>query len=229
MDRKQNVKHAFVQTVYKGAMGYPERLCYIPDAPQKLYYEGELPGNNVHSVAIIGARECTEYGRSMARIFAEALAKKGVYIISGMATGIDGIAQRSALEAGGKSFGVLGCGTDICYPRSNQGLYEDLKKKGGLISEYLPGTLPKRENFPRRNRLISGLADIVLVIEAKEKSGTGITVNTALEQGKDVFAVPGRVGDAMSAGCNRMISEGAGIALSPDILLQELEKKYRVP
>ena len=158
----------------------------------------------------------------MAQWFAGELAAAGVQIISGMACGIDGIAQREALARGGKSFGILGCGTDICYPRENQDLYERLLEEGGIVSEHPEGTAPLARHFPTRNRIISALSDLVLVIEAREKSGTLITVDFALEQGKDVYALPGRINDPLSSGCNRLIHQGAGIALTPSDILEAL-------
>lgn len=201
---------------------YPERLQNIPQRPAVLFVKGKLPSEEKKSIAIIGARNCSEYGRRMAEAFAGALGKAGVQIISGLARGVDGISQNAALDAGGTSYGVLGCGVDICYPEQNREIYEKLITQGGVISSYLPGTLPKAQYFPPRNRIISGLADVVLVIEAREKSGTLITVDMALEQGREVYALPGRVGDAISEGCNRLIAQGAGIALSPLELLEDL-------
>lgn len=202
---------------------YPEKLRDIVDSPYLLYYYGALPQIDIPSVSIIGARMCSEYGKEMARKFAGELASKGVQIVSGMASGIDGLSQKAAMEAGGQSFGILGCGVDICYPTSNRELYEKLKMAGGVISEFPPGEKPLAQNFPRRNRIISGLADIVLVIEAKEKSGTAITVQMALEQGKEIFAIPGRNIDPLSKGCNRLIREGAGIAMEPGDVLDCLK------
>ena len=137
-------------------------------------------------------------------------------------TGIDGISQQAALLAGGTSYGVLGCGVDICYPRQNRKLYEELIQKGGLLSTYAPGTKALPAYFPPRNRIVSGLADALIVIEARQKSGTLITVDMALEQGKDVYAVPGRIEDPLSQGCNRLISQGAGIFCSLNGFLTEL-------
>ena len=205
-----------------GMKDYPERLSYLADAPAVLYYKGKLPENNCPAVAIIGARMCSEYGRQVATWFGSKLGEKGIQIISGMAMGIDGISQEAALHVDGKSFAVLGCGVDICYPKSNMGLYERLLDQGGIISEYHPGTMPKPQLFPPRNRIISGLADLVLVIEAKEKSGTFITVDMALEQGKEVYVVPGRITDALSRGCLRLMKQGAGAALSPEDILEAL-------
>jgi DNA processing protein len=192
---------------------FPDKLKDIPNAPFALYVKGELPDPGKPSVAIIGARMCSEYGRFLARNFGRGLALAGVQVISGMARGIDGVSQKAAMAAGGKSFGIVGSGVDICYPEENLDIYNTLCETGGVISEFPPGTMPKANFFPMRNRIISGLADIVLVIEAREKSGTQITVDTALEQGREVLAVPGRVTDRLSDGCNLMISQGAGIAL----------------
>ncbi len=201
---------------------FPERLKNIPDSPGGIYFRGRLPDPKKPSVAIIGSRNNSEYGRGAAREFAAFLSKKGVQIISGMARGIDGIAQRAALDAGGVSFGVLGCGVDIVYPKENRDLFERITEKGGIISEYSPGMPPKKELFPPRNRIISAFCDILLVIEARERSGTSITVRHALEQGRDIFAVPGRITDPLSRGCNILISEGAGVALSPETVLEAL-------
>lgn len=201
---------------------YPARLFEIPDRPGAVFVKGKLPDERKKSLAIIGARSCSAYGKRMAEHFAQELSMAGIQVISGMARGVDGISQSAALRAGGTSFGVLGCGVDICYPSQNRGLYEELAARGGILSSYLPGTLPKPQYFPPRNRIISGLADALLVIEARERSGTLITVDMALEQGREVFALPGRVSDAVSDGCNRLIEQGAGIALSPEYLLAEL-------
>ncbi len=192
---------------------FPEKLKNIPNAPFALYVKGSLPDPNKPSVAIIGARMCSEYGRYLARNFGRGLALAGVQVISGMARGIDGVSQKAAMTAGGKSFGIVGSGVDICYPPENIDIYNELYETGGIISEFAPGIMPQAKFFPLRNRIISGLADIILVIEAREKSGTQITVDTALEQGREVLAVPGRVTDRLSDGCNLMISQGAGIAL----------------
>lgn len=199
---------------------FPARLRDIPDCPYGLYYIGELPPEDLPSVAIIGARNCSGYGREQARVFAEKLALRGISVVSGMARGVDGIAGRSALLAGGLSFAVLGCGVDVIYPTENTELYYMLREKGGILSEAHPGAEPRTQLFPRRNRLISGLADAVLVIEARRRSGTVITVDAALEQGREIFALPGRVSDALSDGCNLLISQGAAIACSPDTVIE---------
>ena len=158
---------------------YPSRLRSISNMPYALYYLGELPKDNIPSVAIIGARNCSEYGRYVAESFGESLALAGINGISGMALGIDGIGQRGALEAGGATYAVLGSGVDVCYPRENLDLYRGIPQKGGVISCFPLGSEPQRRFFPERNKIVAGLSDAVLVIEARQKSGTGITVNLA--------------------------------------------------
>lgn len=198
---------------------FPQPLREIDDPPLGLYWKGRLPDYSKPSLAIIGARMSSAYGRVQARDFAIELARNGVQIVSGMARGIDGIAGKAALEVSDDSFAVLGCGVDLCYPRENLELYQQLVARGGVISEYPPGIPAARLNFPQRNRIISGLSQALLVIEAREKSGTLITVDLAAEQGRDIFALPGRVSDSTSHGCNALIRQGAGIATAPDDLL----------
>ena len=203
---------------------FPEKLRVIPDVPFVIYYRGKLPELQTPSVAVIGARECSAYGEFIAKELGEMLGRQGISVISGMAKGIDGISQMKALEAGGTSYAVLGCGVDICYPKSNRLLYEKLIVKGGILSTYPPGTSPQARLFPSRNRIVSGLADVLVVIEARRRSGTSITVEMALEQGKDIYAVPGRVTDRLSDGCNKMIKEGAHVFLSPEDFLLDLQE-----
>lgn len=202
--------------------GYPLRLKKLNNAPYIIYYKGELPSDNIPSVAIIGARNCSEYGTYVADAFGTALAGEGVNIISGMARGIDGISQRGALKSGGRTYAVLGSGVDVCYPQGNYKLYSEIQKDGGILSSFPPGSAPAKQNFPQRNRIVAGLSDIVLVIEARQKSGTSITIDLALKMGKDVYAVPGRLTDRLSDGCNMLIKEGAGVALSPEDIIREL-------
>lgn len=206
----------------KGEPEYPERLKNIPGAPEELYVLGKLPEEDRLSVAVIGARDCSEYGKYVAREIGAVLGRNKISVVSGMARGIDGISQEAALNAGGSSFAVLGCGVDVCYPEANRQLYERLKVSGGILSEYPPGSPALAWHFPPRNRIVSGLADVVAVIEARVKSGTLITVDMALEQGREVYAAPGRVTDRLSDGCNRLIRQGAGILLSPEEFLREL-------
>lgn len=203
---------------------YPGRLLHISDKPFGLYVKGRLPEDEKRSIAIVGARNCSEYGRYLAENFGEQLAAAGVQIVSGFAKGVDGLAQAAAIRTGGSSFAVLGCGVDICYPSAHRNLYEQILERGGILSTHPPGTPPLAFHFPPRNRIISGLSDAVLVIEARQKSGTLITVDMALEQGREVYAVPGRVTDRLSDGCNSLLLQGAGAALSPTQLLQELEE-----
>lgn len=211
-----------IHFTYYGAFDYPQKLMRIPDVPIGIFYLGKLPQPDIPSVAMIGARRYSDYGRCMAEYFADRLARAGITIISGMALGIDGISQRTALKAGGLSYGILGCGVDIIYPPSNRELYEQLIEKGGVLSEYAPGTEPRAMLFPQRNRIISALSDAVLVVEAREKSGTLITVDMALEQGKEVYAIPGRCTDGLSMGCNKLLRQGAGIAVTPEELIEDL-------
>lgn len=195
---------------------YPKRLICLEDRPFALYVKGELPEEDRPSVAIVGARQCTSYGREMAAYLGRTLSEAGISVISGMAYGVDGASQRGAVSGKGKSFAVLGCGVDICYPREHINLYMQLEKQGGLISEFAPSTQPLPQHFPMRNRIISGLCDALIVIEAREKSGSLITADFALEQGKEIFALPGRVGDKLSAGCNQLIKNGANLLLAAE-------------
>ena len=216
-----------IQVVLPEDAAYPKRLKKIPDSPLTLYYHGHLPEEAKHCVAVIGSRMCTEYGSYVARELGKTLAGHGIQLVSGMARGIDGICQRSAVEAGGSVYAVLGSGVNVCYPRENHTLYEKLWQGSncGIFSEYPPGTQAKGCLFPPRNRIISGLADAVVVIEAREKSGTFITVDMALEQGKEVYALPGKVTDRLSDGCNRLLKEGANVFLSPEEFVRELKEE----
>lgn len=220
-------KGGIFMTVF-GDDDYPKKLYEIPDAPAVLFYKGKLPGEKQPLVAIIGARNCSGYGRLVAEKFAAFFAKNKVGVISGMAAGIDGYAQREALNNGGYSVGVLGSGVQVCYPKEHRALYDDLVQKGCVLSEYLPYINASPNLFPPRNRIISGLADALIVVEAKEKSGTLITVEMALEQGKEVFVVPGRITDGLSQGCNRLLWEGATPAIHPQKIMESLYQKSGV-
>ena len=206
---------------------YPRRLKDLADSPLGLFWKGRLPPDTVPSVGIVGARNCSVYGRSMAERFGGELGGQGIAVVSGMARGIDGYAQAAAIRRGGRSYAVLGCGADICYPSSNRALYEALEADGGIISEYKPGTEPLAYHFPMRNRLIAALSDVLLVLEARDKSGTFITVDQALEQGKEVLALPGRVDDMLSAGCLKLIRQGAGLLTSCGDVLELLGVKEK--
>lgn len=218
----EELENKKIRYYWAGDPEYPERFRLVDDPPFGIYVKGHLPEEKRPAVGIVGTRMASPYGREQARRFAAELAANGVQIISGMARGVDGIAGRGALDESDASFAVLGGGVDICYPKENKDLYEALCERGGVISEYRPGLMPQNRFFPARNRIISALSDIVLVVEARERSGTLITVDRALEQGKDVWAIPGRLCDRNSSGCNRLIRQGAGIALSPELLLEAL-------
>jgi len=206
---------------------YPEKLRNIYNAPYALYCKGQIPKTNEKLLAIVGARDCSAYGKEMAKYFAGALAREGITIVSGLARGIDAYAHEGALAVGGITYGVLGCGIDICYPKENFNLYMEMQNNGGIISEYAPGIKPFAGNFPMRNRIISGLCDGVFVIEAKEKSGSLITVDMGLEQGKDIFALPGKVCDQLSIGCNNLIKMGAKLVTNPKDIIEEFFPNYK--
>lgn len=205
---------------------YPERLRHIPDHPFGVYYRGRLPQARKLAVAVVGARECSEYGHFVAAQLGRELGAAGVQVISGMARGIDGISQLAALDAEGESYAVLGNGVDICYPRENQPIYDRLLVQGGILSTYPPGTAPRPQLFPPRNRIVSGLADALVVVEARQKSGTLITVDMALEQGREVYAVPGRITDRLSDGCNKLVKDGALVFLSPRDFMEGLRQSF---
>lgn len=206
-------------------MDYPQKLKDIYNPPYVIYIKGKKE-IKFPLIAIVGARKSTPYGRWAAKKFAKELAAWDIGVISGLALGIDAEGHKGALEGNGYTIGVLGCGIDKCYPQSNQYLFKEMKSKGTIISEYPPGIQPLKHHFPARNRIISGLSDGVVVIEAGEKSGTLITVEHALEQGKDVFALPGNINNSQSKGTNKLIKEGAKILLSIEDIIEELKYKY---
>lgn len=205
---------------------YPERLRNIPDYPFGIYCKGRMPQPQKLSVAVVGARECSDYGRFIATELGRELGEAGIQVISGMARGIDGISQLAALDAGGESYAILGNGVDICYPRDNRPIYDRMLVQGGILSTYPPGTAPKPQLFPPRNRIVSGLADVLVVVEARQKSGTLITVDMALEQGREVYAVPGRITDRLSDGCNKLVKDGALVFLSPRDFMEGLRQSF---
>lgn len=224
LSQELNNKEVFL--LLPGDPEYPAGLAPIPDAPHILYMKGNrkvAAAFSEKSVAIIGARDCSEYGRYVARALGSECAHCGLPVVSGMAYGVDGIAQWAAVTEGGVVAAVLGSGADVCYPSSNRKLYDALTQQGCVYSEYVPGTEPKANYFPPRNRIISGIADALIVVEAREKSGTQITVDMALEQGKDVYVVPGRVTDKMSEGCNRMVRQGATVVCDVEEVVREIK------
>ena len=189
---------------------YPELLKQIYDPPKCLYVMGNLEILNTPSIAIVGCREASEYGKKAATYFSYNLAKQGITIVSGLAKGIDSYSHIGALQAKGKTIAIIGSGLDIIYPKENEQLAKKIIEQGGaIISEYPLGTRPTQDHFPARNRIISGLSKAVLVVEAKEKSGSLITADFAMEQGKEVYAVPGNINSINSVGTNNLIKDGA--------------------
>jgi DNA processing protein len=203
--------------------GYPRLLRQIPAPPPVLYLRGALAAADEHAVAIVGTRRVTPYGREVTAAVAADLAAAGVTVVSGMARGIDGIAHQTALLGGGRTVAVLGCGPDVAYPPEHRALAERIVAQGAVLSEYPPGRQPDAQNFPARNRLISGLSLGVVVVEAPERSGALITADFAADQGREVFAVPGSVLSAASAGNNRLLRDGARLVRSGADVLEDLE------
>lgn len=201
---------------------YPQLLSEIPDPPPVLYIRGQLEADDAWAVAVVGTRRASVYGREVTRRLVAALAQSGVTIVSGLARGIDGVAHRAALEAGGRTIAVLGCGVDQVYPPEHRDLARQIVAQGALISEYPLGTPPEAGNFPPRNRIISGLSMGVLITEAGQGSGALITAEYAAEQGREVFAVPGSILASGSTGTNRLIQDGAKAVLEPADILREL-------
>jgi len=200
---------------------YPKLLLEIPDPPPYLYVKGELRGSET-AVAIVGSRRASTYGMHTTTRLASDLAGHGITVVSGMARGVDTAAHRGALSSGGRTIGVLGCGIDVIYPPENRRLFEEMASSGAIVSEFPLGTLPLAENFPRRNRIISGMSRGVLVVEAMEKSGSLITAQYALEQGREVFAIPGNINSGASRGTNRLIKDGAKLVEGVEDILEEL-------
>lgn len=221
-EEQARVSRAGMRVIVWGEAEYPRRLQDIPSAPPVLYLRGTLdPGDEV-AVAIVGARRATAYGEAVAHELASELARRGLTIVSGLARGIDAAGHRGALEAGGRTLAVMGSGLDEIYPAEHRGLADRVAAAGALLSEFPLGTPPMRLHFPRRNRLISGLSLGVIVVEASVESGALITAHHALEQGREVFAVPGRVHARYSEGCNRLIKAGAKLVESWEDVLSEL-------
>jgi DNA processing protein len=202
---------------------YPELLRKIADPPAVLYVKGELCAEDTRALSIVGTRRATQYGRDVAHQFAKQLAKHGVTIISGLAHGVDSASHLGALEGGGRTIAVLGCGIDRVYPNDNQKLAAQIREHGALVTEFPIGMPPEARNFPRRNRIISGLSLGVMIVEAPEKSGAVLTASVAAEQGREVFAVPGNIFNPTSVGTNRLIQDGAKLVLTVEDILDEFE------
>jgi DNA processing protein len=203
---------------------YPQALAHIPDAPPLLFRVGQAIPADTKMAAIVGTRHAGESGRKFAHALAGDLTRAGIMVISGMAEGIDSAAHRGALDAGGKTVAVWGTPLDKVFPASNRGLAEDIKDSGAVYSEYLPGDQTAASNFPERNRIISGMAEAVIVIEAGRKSGALITAQCALDQGRELFAVPGWPGAVRSLGTNQLIKQGARLLTSVDDIFEELPR-----
>ncbi|MBI9070536.1 MAG: DNA-protecting protein DprA [Melioribacteraceae bacterium] len=202
---------------------YPIALKNIYSPPIILYYKGKHPNEFDNSIAVVGTRTPTQYGKNHAKFFSEELANNGIPIVSGMARGIDSIAHKSALSVQGKTIAVIGSGLDVIYPPENRALFEEICEKGCVLSEYKCGTKPDAQNFPKRNRIISGLSKGTLIIETKKKGGALQTASLALDQNRDVFALPGNVGSPQSEGTNILIQKGeAKLVLSPQNIISEL-------
>ncbi|MCL2698723.1 MAG: DNA-processing protein DprA [Defluviitaleaceae bacterium] len=208
---------------------YPAPLREISDPPLGFYLLGTLPDPELCKVSIIGSRRCSEYGLSVAHKFSKELAQAGVVIVSGMARGIDSMAHRGTLDAGGVTVAVLGCGVDVCYPPENKSLIRRIQEKGCIISEYPPGTQPFPAHFPARNRIISGMSRATVVVEASRRSGTLITVDQALNEGREVMAVPGNVTSKLSEGTNNLIRQGAAPVTSSAEILDNLGITFDEP
>lgn len=213
-----------MKIIYQAEKNYPEKLNKIYAPPAKLYLLGDESILNKPSIAIIGCREASDYGKKVAFRFAYELAKQGIVIISGLARGIDTCGHLGTVKANGKTIAVLGSGFGNIYPAENKVLCKEILKKGGaILTEYEPDTKPNKINFPARNRIISGLSDGVLVVEAKEKSGTLITVDHALDQGKEVFIIPGNITSNNSYGTNELIKQGAKLVTKVEDILEEIK------
>jgi len=207
----EHLESKHIDFTYPGKRNYPTLLNEIKDPPSVLYYIGRIEPDPELAISIVGSRHPTKYGLEMAKRFGAELAGAGALIVSGMAEGVDAAAARGALDIANRdcaTVAVLGCGVDVVYPHSNEKLYDEIVARGAVVSEFLPGTRPDRFHFPIRNRVMSALAHGTLVIEAAERSGTSITVSCAHDQGREVFAIPGRIGDVMSVGPNAMIAHG---------------------
>ncbi|MCF0129340.1 MAG: DNA-protecting protein DprA [Pseudobutyrivibrio sp.] len=202
---------------------YPESLNYVSSPVYGLFYTGNLKETlNKKKVAIVGARGCSAYGKRMAHDLGYELGKNNITVVSGLAKGIDSYSHQGCIDAGGTTAAVLGCGVDVVYPKENAALYESIAQSGCILSEYGLGHAPQAGQFPARNRFIAGLSTAIVVVEARLKSGSLITADLGLELGKDIYVVPGRIGDSLSAGCNRLASQGAGIIFSIEKFMEDI-------
>lgn len=224
----RRIRNAGVQVVTWQDSDYPANLKSLENCPPLLYVRGTLCEDDVWSIAIVGTRRASVYGREVSGRLASDLARAGVTIVSGLALGIDTIAHRTALDAGQRTIAVLGSGVDQIYPPENRGLAAQIAENGAVVSEYPLGTRPEANNFPPRNRVISGLSKAVVIVEAPKRSGALITARFAAEQGRDVFAVPGNITSPGSAGCNDLIRKGAAPLLESQDVLDQLKLEHLV-
>jgi DNA processing protein len=207
---------------------FPELLKKIYDPPPYLFLKGNLCEEDKYSIAIVGTRNPSKYGIAVSEKFSQELSRLGITIVSGLARGVDSAAHNSVLKTGGRTIAVIGSGIDVIYPPENKNLFEKISENGGVISEYDMGTQPDAGNFPRRNRIISGMSLSTIIIETNIDGGAMITANTAIDQNRDVFAVPGLINEKRSAGCNTLIRDGrAKLVASIEDVLDELETKLR--
>ena len=207
--------------------GYPSRLAEVPDAPATLHVHGALVDADALAVAVVGSRRATPYGLEVAETLAADLAARGVTIVSGLARGIDAAAHRGALRVGGRTLAVLGSGIDVIYPPENRRLAAEIVERGALLSQFAPGTPPLPQNFPTRNQVIAALSLAVVVVEAAEKSGSLITARLAAELGREVLAVPGRITAPESRGANRLIQDGAHVAMGWEDVVGVLPERWK--
>ncbi len=207
---------------------YPKNLKPIYDAPVLLYYRGNLSPNDVYSIGIVGTRTPSEYGRQMCENFSQEFSKMNIPLMSGMAKGVDSICHKTACKFGNVNYAVLGCGVDVIYPPENKKLYDEVAEIGAVVSEFPPGTFPDKPNFPKRNRIISGISVGTIIIESNARGGALITAGFAIDQDREVFAVPGHLNSKQSEGTNNLIKKGtAKLVMNADDVLVELESKMK--
>ncbi len=224
---QQKLLEENIKPITIGEDHYPDKLRDIYDPPYVIYIKGSL---NLEKplISIVGSRKASPYGKWAAYQFAKELSQWGIGVVSGLALGIDTASHKGALENNGYTIGVLGCGIDKCYPTTNTAIMNKMIDSGCIMGEYSPGTPPLKHHFPARNRIISGISDGIIIVEAAEKSGALITVDFALEQGKEIYALPGNINQQQSRGTNLLIKDGAKILLGIEDILEDLEKKYPI-
>ncbi|MDD2321813.1 MAG: DNA-processing protein DprA [Geobacteraceae bacterium] len=220
----QTIQKAGARLVTLHSPEYPKLLLHLPDTPPLLYVKGDLPDTET-AIGIVGSRRASGFGIATTQKMAGELARNGITVVSGMAKGIDAAAHRGALLESGPTIGVLGCGIDVMYPRENRALFAEMAARGALVSEFPMGTMPLAENFPRRNRIISGLCRGILVVEAAAGSGSLITAQCALEQGRDIYAIPGNIQATNSRGTNQLIKQGAKLVDTVEDILEDFPQR----